>query len=402
MVCWRKLWRATLAALIGLSAAPHATAGSFYAYGGSPYPGYPVTAWPYADPYGSFLQGAAAAIDAQGRFVMDEQRARLRQQQAEQAKLDTQRRQLELWSWRRQHLPGLADALERSRHEQVRLAQLNPPVTEVLSGKALNDLLADCQILQGRGAVGPEVRLDGAALRRVNVVSGAAAGGAGLLRSSRLDWPALLTRQPFNAERERVEALLAEAKGQAATGPVQGRTLQELDDALARLEEQVKDLNKSTPDADLKPSDCVRARRFLCQLRDARRLLQEPDAGAYLRGTYAARGETAAELAQLMTRQGLRFAPAAGGDEAGYLALHRALAAYDAGLQAAAGVTLPDRAARPASIRQSLSWLHRRLTQSVVFSPLIPCNLVQHLVAGAVSVRMAGALFSPPSSGEGR
>jgi hypothetical protein len=351
MNSWKRiLGRAVLAALACLPA-PHATAGSFYAYGGSVYPGYPVSAWPYADPYGSFLQGAAAAIDAQGRFLTDQQQARLRQQQVEQAKLDTQRRQLDLWVWRRDHLPTLADTQERSRREQVRLAQLNPPVAEILSGKALNDLLLDCQLLQGRGAVGPEVRLDGAALQRVNVVSGAAAGSAGLLRTSRLDWPALLGQDQFEEDRARVEGLVAEAAAQAAVGRVQGRTLQELDDALARLERKLRALTRTTPDEDMRPSELVRANRFVGQLRDTRRLLQEPDAGAYVRGQYAARGQTAAELVQSMTRQGLRFAPATGGSEAGYLALHRALAAYDAALQAAAGVTLPDRPAPAAAGR---------------------------------------------------
>ena len=60
---------------------------------------------------------------------------------------------------------------------------------------------------------------------------------------------------------------------------------------VARLERKVKALTRSMPDEDMRPSDFARANRFLGQLRDTRRLLQEPDAGAYLLGKHAARGQ---------------------------------------------------------------------------------------------------------------
>jgi hypothetical protein len=50
---------------------------------------------------------------------------------------------------------------------------------------------------------------------------------------------------------------------------------------------------------------------------------------------YVAKGKTVRELVRHLTTHGLRFAPATEGREAAYLAVHRALAAYHVGAQAA-------------------------------------------------------------------
>jgi hypothetical protein len=75
----------------------------------------------------------------------------------------------------------------------------------------------------------------------------------------------------------------------------------------------------------LTPSDCVRASRFVRELRSALALLDSPDAGFYL--LHTPRGKTVAELIEDMTKHGLTFAPATDGDERQYVALHQALAA---------------------------------------------------------------------------
>src|SRR5262249_21541942 len=70
------------------------------------------------------------------------------------------------------------------------------------------------------------------------------------------------------------------------------------------------------------------AKRFLRFLEDAVKVLQQPDAGEYLNGTYVAKGDTVKDLVKYMTDVGLRFGPAGDGDEAAYNALHRALVQY--------------------------------------------------------------------------
>jgi hypothetical protein len=54
----------------------------------------------------------------------------------------------------------------------------------------------------------------------------------------------------------------------------------------------------------------------------------QPDAAGYLKGPMTLRGKTAQEVVQYMAQHGLQFVPAGPGDEAAYVALQRALAAY--------------------------------------------------------------------------
>jgi hypothetical protein len=288
------------------------------------------------------LQGAAAAIEAQGRFEIDRQRARLLAEQVRQERLRTRRLEIEQRMWERDHLPTLTDDLERARRYQVAQAQKNPPLTEVLSGKSLNDLLQDCRILQGQGFIGPNIPLDEDLVRKLNVVTGNTAGNHGLLRARRLPWPLLLAGAPFDGDRRLIEALLARAVREANSGLVRADTVEELLRALAALERKVGTMARGAADRD-EASKQVRAARFLGELRSTVQLLQEPDAPGLVAGRYPARGKTMAELIRHMTDEGLRFAPATPGNGAGYVVVHRGLASYDAALQAAAGVTLPDR-----------------------------------------------------------
>jgi hypothetical protein len=233
----------TMAALTGLVllalAGPRADAGldddgHYTAYAGSLE--YSSAA---ASPYGG-ARAAPAALAAQGHFLIDQQRARLLNQQVQRSRIETERERLGFQMWQRDYLPTPVDNQERDRRYDVRQAQLDPPVEDILSGKALNDLLVDCQILQQRGREGPYIVLSEGLAPRVNV----AVAGTGN----------------------------AQPAGQA--------------------------------------------------LADSQTVLQ---------------------LVQDMTAHGLRFAPAGADNAASYLALHRALAQYDTGLQAAAGATLPDR-----------------------------------------------------------
>jgi hypothetical protein len=296
----------------------------------------PLYRYSSGDTYGGFLQGAAAAIEAQGRYELDHQGARLAQEQVRQAQIETHRRQVEWWLWKRDNLPTLADEQERARREQVRQAQTNPPLTEILSGKSLNDLLHDVQILQGRGFAGPSILLDENMVRRLNVLVAGAAGNAGLLKVPELPWPLLFLQERFQEDRDRLDALMAQARRQASSGNVRADTVKELLDALERLDQKLRTLARAVRDEDWRPSEFVRANRFVTEVREAARALREPGAADYVTGKCTAQGKTVAELVQHMTEQGLRFAPAVGGNDASYVGLHRALASYDLALQAAA------------------------------------------------------------------
>jgi hypothetical protein len=71
------------------------------------------------------------------------------------------------------------------------------------------------------------------------------------------------------------------------------------------------------------------ARDFLQRLDDGIVALGRPDAANYFNGTYDLKAQTVLGLVKQMTDRGLRFAPAAPGDEAAYAALREALAASD-------------------------------------------------------------------------
>jgi hypothetical protein len=286
------------------------------------------------------LEGQAKALDAQGGFLKSLEEAERMHEQVRQERLVTRRREIEQWMWERDHLPTLADNQERARRYQVLQAQKAPPVAEILSGKSLNNLLQDCQILQGKGFAGPAIPLDAAAVQHVNVRTVGSSGNPGLLRGARLAWPPLLAQDGFKADREHIEALMAHAKQQAGSPAVQDTT-RELSDAVNKVEEQVTDLVSRTE--TVSPNEAIKARRFLKELRDTLAVLREPNARNYVTGAYTAQGNSADALVRYMTEHNLVFAPAANGTDDGYVAVHRALASYSAALQVAAGATLPDR-----------------------------------------------------------
>jgi hypothetical protein len=295
-------------------------------------PGF-VPYWPagyyniYPDPYGGGLTGAANAINAQGEFEIQFQQARLLNQEVERSKIETRHRQWEEWLYEREHRPNVEDERERQRLVNIRRARNDPPFAEIWSGQALNDLLLAAQQQQAKRGAGPNVPLEDDVLPHINVTSGATPGGSGMLKDGgKLHWPLVLKGSAFDDDRRRLDELLPQAVRQAQSGEVDADLLDEMNRRIGRLRATVK-ANLDT----ITPSDDIRAKRYLNDLTGAVKALQDPDAAKYLSGKWAARGKTVAEMVAEMGRQGLKFAPAAGGDEAAYNALHRALVAYYAG-----------------------------------------------------------------------
>jgi hypothetical protein len=292
-----------------------------------PLPYYPGYYYAYPDPFGGGLSGAADAISAQGQFEIQFQQARLLNQEVERSKIETRHRQWEEWLYEREHRPTIEDERERRRMENLRRARNNPPFAEVWSGQALNDLLLALQQQQAKRGPGPTISLDEDVLQHINVTSGVTPGGSGLLKDGgKLHWPLVLQRGAFTEDRRRLDELLQLGVRQAQSGPVEADTLQEMNRHIDRLRAAVK-ANLDT----ITPSDDIRAKRFLNELTGAVKALQDPDVAKYVSGKWAARGRTVGELVDEMSRQGLKFAPAIGGDEAAYNALHRALVNYYGG-----------------------------------------------------------------------
>ncbi len=225
----------------------------------------------------------------------------------------------------RQTPPLLSPEEERERIHQLELAWSQGDLTEfeTRSATALNVLLDDLRGLLSRGIPVSDVALDQETLSRVNVVVGHAYGNAGLFKNSgQLTWPPILLSPELRTERELINTLVPVVIEQARHGQVND---------LPRLVAEVSKLRQklNLRIADFPSTEYVRAKRFLTQMDDAIKILQQPDAGNYFNRFYAARGNTVAELVRYMSQLDMRFAPAVDGDAPAYHSLHRILADYD-------------------------------------------------------------------------
>ncbi len=287
-------------------------------------PSYPWNPYPnYNGVYGGFLSGAADVINSQGQFMVSQQQAYQMREQVRQAKIDTRRKNLDEYLYERAVMPTTEDERERARLENLRRSRNDPPITEIWSGKALNDLLLGIQQQFARNIQGPKVPLDPYVLERINVTGSQTGGSLGLIRDGRLTWPLAFRANEFNGARQQLDQLASKAYRQAQSGAVDGDTIQGMTAAVDSLAKQLK-----RNIDEISANDYIKAKRFLNDLTDAITVLQDPNASKYLTQKWTARGNTVGDLTRDMTSQGLKFAPAVTGDEAAYVALHRDLVQY--------------------------------------------------------------------------
>jgi hypothetical protein len=295
----------------------------------------PYNPW-YSDPYSGYFFGLADITRANGDYLNKVQSARLTQTQADMARLDYRRKIFDEIRYERNSLPSLEELRQKELEGDLRRARKDPPMVEISSGKALNDLnrhLADEQS-KPNAAKGPSVPLDDEVLKHITVTAqGGKGGNIGLLRDDgKVTWPAALQGPEYDALRKRLSLSLEDAVQRLKnTKKVEPGVLRDVNADVAKLKEMVKK-------SDLSPTDYIEARKFVGQLEDAVLALQDPNAPNYFdpdKGGWRASGKTVAELIDDMKNKGLEFAPAAPGDEWAYRVLHQALAAYDYGLQQA-------------------------------------------------------------------
>ncbi len=255
--------------------------------------------------------------------LVSEQQASLVQEQARQNTLVTRRRAFDEFLYERSAAPTWEDDRERWQAEELRRSRTGPPLTEIHSARALNALLDHLQKLEARGVSGSDISLDEETVSRINVTSGRA-GHVGLLKDGgHLHWPLALTDAAVRGERRQIDSLLAEVLSQSSGRRADADAATELTRATDRLQRYLRDRSR-----DLPPGQYVEAKRFLADLGETLRALEQPDAAEHLSRQARPRGKTVAELIHSMTRQGFHFAPAVAGDEAAYLALYRALVRY--------------------------------------------------------------------------
>jgi hypothetical protein len=273
--------------------------------------------------YGGYLSGGADVINAQGNYMIQRQEANLTREQVQQAKIDTRRKTFDNWLYEREMTPTGEEERERARMEEYKRSRNDPPLTEIWSGKALNDLL-DAQ-RKTLGVPGPAVPLNPEMLAHINVTSGTGHAGIGLLKGGgQLLWPVALQDEAFAKECKKIEQLLPEAVKQGQYGPVPAKLLSDLTKTIDLAASKLK--GKIT---EIDANDYIVGKRYLNELNDSLKVLKDPNAAKYVSGQWSANARTVGELIFNMTKQGLRFAPATRGDQEAYTMLHRAMAYYD-------------------------------------------------------------------------
>jgi hypothetical protein len=279
----------------------------------------------YQGPYYGYLSGAAEVTNANAQYQQTIQQASLTREQARQAAVDTRRKVREERQYELATTPTSEDIRQQEMMNSLRRSRSNPPAMDVWTGRALNDLLQAIQNAQVRGYLGPPVPLPPDSLPHINFTTGTTYGGLGVLKDGgKLEWPLVLKKDTFKAERLRLDELTAQAARQAYSGPVTDTVQNDLVDAIATLEAAV---NRQVQ--DLTPTQFVQAMRYVRELKEASKVVQDPKVSAYFQGSRSVKADTVGELVQQMTTKGLKFAPAVSGDETAYTALYPALLQYD-------------------------------------------------------------------------
>jgi hypothetical protein len=306
----------------GLGAGAYPGAGQYSSPYGNPYSSL------YPDPNGAYLEGTANVINAQGRFMVSEPLAYQIREQARGERVANRRKAFDQYLYEREKTPSVEEERQRAQLDQLNRSRNNPPVTEIWSGKALNDILNDLRKLAASGdlATGRTVPLplDEAGLKHINVTKDG--GSIALLRNDGyFDWPLALNDPESEGQREQLLVCARAAVRQAEfNGRVDPVMLREMAGDVDGLHKHLRQRAK-----DLSPSEYIEANTFLRHFDQALRALCQPDVGNHFTGKYALKAGTVAELVQQMVDKGLQFAPALPGDESAYSALHQALATYD-------------------------------------------------------------------------
>lgn len=207
-------------------------------------------------------------------------------------------------------------------------ALIDPPDEAILSGKALNELLALCLARVKAAGKAESGLCPPDLLEKVAFDGGPAAAGVNLYRQPALTYPAVVAvpetaklRTPIDTEFAAVgQALRAGKKPNPAA-------VDRLDAALAAARKAFVARLTDAPFAEEKEVN-----DFLTQLEEAARFARNPDAPAAIPATWHTTGATVAELVKHMDRYKLRFAAAPFGGEPAYLSLHRGLLGYYARL----------------------------------------------------------------------
>jgi hypothetical protein len=305
----------------GLGTAQYPPPVNPYYPGGGYYPG-------FGGYRGNQLTGAANVINATGTLYNQQEQARVERQKADQAKIQTKRMAFDEMNYEKANTPSYAEEKEKTQALIVRRLMNSPLPPEIARGDTLNAMLPYIQSLEDSGVPGPPIKLNPLTLRNINVTTGMATGPSlGMLKDGgKVRWPPA-TRGPTQ---KKLDEKLPLAMSQAARGELDEALYGEVLGGVRKIQDEVKQkLRKEQIDS----ASYLVATDFLGSLENSVKSLQSPNVDKYLDGTYSARGGNVQELVDNMSALGLKFAPAAPGQEGAYQSLHSSFVSYARGAE---------------------------------------------------------------------
>ena len=195
-------------------------------------------------------------------------------------------------------------------------------------------MLPYLQSLSNVGTQGAPITLPQSAVRELNV-SSSGTGSIGILRDGgRVDWPLALV----GPQQKKLDKLLPAAYDATAEGKLTPKLMKDVRDS--NLEDNFGEnlrKNGSVRNDEIETSSYLQAISFFESLDSSVDALEKPDTRKQISGAYAARGRNVQELVDYMTEKGLKFAPAAPGQETAYKVVHDACVRYARAAQSSAG-----------------------------------------------------------------
>jgi hypothetical protein len=285
-------------------------------YGYNPYAAYNYSA-------GAALSGSADVINAKGNYMIQSEDARIQREKAKQAQYESQKQAFDLKRYEEENTPSFTDQQQKIENTKIQAALGNPPLSEITSARALNTLLPYLRNLTIAGTQGPPVPVNQDLLKMINVSSGGIGSNPGILKEGTTKTIPIALRCP---EQKKLNDDIQNAITKVRNDTVTLQDIKAVNQGVATLEKKLQDNIRS---GEIDGTMWVNGRRYLEELKESLRVLQDPNAIALLGGAGAtAEGKTVQELVMNMTHAGLTFAPSNPGGEAAYVSLHNSMVSY--------------------------------------------------------------------------
>jgi hypothetical protein len=298
--------------------------------GSSPTPYYPSYSPPYyQSPLGSALQGYSSLTTATGQYWNSIEQARILRQQANQAALDTQRKQIQFEQWYEQHRPTALTMAQQQKASSLDWARHDADSTQIWSGRPLNVLLQSI-LTAPNPTLGPHIYLDQSTVRGLNLTLPSVSGNLALAKNGgRIAWTETLQDSAFADVRAGFSKDFATAIKAALTGNSPPLLL------IEALQAQLKALSATLDDQvqEITPDAYIGSRRLLNQLKATIQGLSSPLLCKTCSDTWKKSIHTVADVMKYCLDNGMQFGPAeAAGDYPAYTAFYYSLRNYERGI----------------------------------------------------------------------